>query len=91
MTKTRVVHVRYEPYDELVARPGPLGNPYVIGIDGDREQVIAKFIDYLPTRPDLMQRACTRTGLRLGCYCKAPGHEMECHGDHIALLSELVG
>jgi len=32
---------------EYVGRPSPLGNPYMIGKDGTREEVIAKYEDWL--------------------------------------------
>lgn len=32
---------------EYIGRPNPLGNPFVIGIDGSREQVIKLYDDWL--------------------------------------------
>ena len=41
--RTRVVHCRRERYDVYVGRPSPWGNPFVIGRDGTREEVVAKY------------------------------------------------
>ncbi len=54
------------------------GNPFVIGKDGNREEVIAKFEAWIMTKPDLL--AAARDELRgkdLLCWC-AP---LACHGD----------
>ncbi len=47
MEPTRVVHCKRERYDVYIGRPGPWGNPFVIGRDGTREQVIAKYRTWL--------------------------------------------
>lgn len=39
----------------FIGRPSKWGNPYVIGQDGTRTEVIAKFREYLKNRPDLIQ------------------------------------
>ena len=59
-----------------VGRPTPWGNPFVIGRDGDRAHVIARFRAGLTTD----QRAAARRELRgkdLVCWC-AP---LPCHAD----------
>ena len=64
-----------------VDRATPWGNPFVIGRDGDREAVIARYRDhYLPSRPDLLGRLSELPGKALGCWC-AP---LACHGDVLA-------
>ena len=40
---TRVVHCKREPFDIYIGRPSKWGNPFVIGRDGNREQVIEKY------------------------------------------------
>jgi hypothetical protein len=68
-----------------VMRPSVFGNPYVIGPDGDRAEVVRKFeIDFLERiRLDQSFRAAV-LGLRgaaaLVCCC-AP---LKCHADVIA-------
>jgi hypothetical protein len=64
-----------------VARPSPLGNPYAIGPDGDRNEVIARYRDWLGAR--IAERdpvVCTallsiRPDQPLSCHCApAPCH-----------------
>lgn len=66
-----------------ISRPTALGNPYVIGRDGTREEVLAKYEAYLRRRPDLMARVRELRGKDLLCWC-AP---KACHGDIIIRLS----
>lgn len=65
----------------------PLANPFRIGVDGDREQVIAKYRDYLLDRPDFLARLPDLRGKRLGCWCKP----LPCHADVIAELADQIG
>ena len=37
---TKVVHCKRAPFDIYIGRPSKWGNPFVIGRDGNREQVI---------------------------------------------------
>lgn len=63
-----------------VARPGKLGNPFVIGRDGTRAEVIEKFRAHFFSRPDLMAAAKGLKGKLLGCFC-APE---PCHAQVLA-------
>jgi len=61
-----------------VGRPTVWGNPFVIGKDGSRKEVIAKYEKWLLAQPGLVKRA--RQDLRgrdLECWC-APA---ACHAD----------
>lgn len=82
--KTTVVHCKREPYDIYIGRPGIWGNPFVIGRDGTRGEVVNKYREYLETRPDLLSRLSDLRGKRLGCFC-APN---QCHGDVLAELAD---
>ncbi len=62
----------------------PLANPFRIGADGDRDEVIAKYRLYLFSRPDLLARLPGLRGGRLGCWCKP----LPCHADVIAELAD---
>ncbi|PDV98997.1 DUF4326 domain-containing protein [Candidatus Chloroploca asiatica] len=90
-----VVHQRAitaQPGDHYIGRPSPLGNPFVIGRDGTRAEVIARYRTWLQTHVaagpgnrvyDELQRLRARAHqhpLRLVCWC-AP---LPCHGDVIA-------
>ena len=74
----KVVHCKQSPYDVYIGRPSIWGNPFKIGPDGSRSEVIAKYEAWLQGQPNLMQQA--RIDLRgkvLGCWCKP----FACHGD----------
>lgn len=60
----------------------PWANPFVIGRDGARADVIAKYERYVRTRADLLRRLPELTGQTLGCWC-APE---PCHGDVLVRL-----
>lgn len=70
------------PYDIYVGRPGKWGNPFVIGRDGTREEVVRKYREYLMTSGLLVQ-IHELTGKRLACWC-AP---LACHADVLAELA----
>lgn len=60
-----------------VGRPGKWGNPFVIGRDGTREEVIQKYREWIRME-GLDERACRELkGKDLICWC-AP---LPCHAD----------
>ena len=84
----RVVNAHREPYDVLIARPSKWGNPFQIGRDGNRDQVIKMYEVLVRRRPDLIAALPELAGKRLGCYCKP----LSCHGDVLVkLLRETNG
>jgi hypothetical protein len=87
VTKRRVVHCKREPYDVYIGRPSRWGNPFVIGRDGTREQVIEKYRQHVTSRADLMAALPELHGKVLGCWC-APA---ACHGDVLAELCQRDG
>ncbi len=56
-------------------RPGKWGNPFYIGLDGTREEVVAKFAAAIADWPD--EAFAELRGRDLLCCC-AP---LPCHGD----------
>ena len=82
--KTTVVNKHHGAYDVDICRPGPWGNPFHIGADGDRAAVIARHKAWLVKQPHLMARLCELRGKRLGCVCKPRA----CHGDTLAALAD---
>lgn len=73
-----VVHCKREPYDVYIGRPSKWGNPWQVGKDGTREQVVEKYRVMLETSPVLVEEARKELkGKTLGCWC-AP---KPCHGD----------
>jgi hypothetical protein len=60
-----------------------IGNPFVIGRDGSREEVIERYRAWLASQPDLLDALDELRGRDLVCWC-AP---QACHDD---LLIELA-
>jgi Domain of unknown function (DUF4326) len=87
---TRVVHCKREPYDIYIGRPnrGLPGskwrNPFHIGRDGDREEVITKFARWFVTQQQLVDALHELRGNVLGCWC-APN---ACHGHFLAYMAD---
>ena len=84
----RVVHCKREPFDVYIGRAtdelaGLWGNPFKIGRDGDRAEVIEKYRRWIVQQPELMTRLPELRGKVLGCYC-AP---LACHGDVLLELA----
>lgn len=84
--QTRVVHCKREKYDIYIGRPGPWGNPFEIGKDGTREEVIQKYREWILTEPLLMEEVKSLRGKVLGCWCSPK----PCHGDVLAEMVECV-
>ena len=78
-----VVHCKRERYDVYIGRPSKWGNPFVIGRDGTRAEVIAKYEAWIKTQPRLMASLHELRGKTLGCWCKPHA----CHGDVLARLA----
>lgn len=83
--KARAVDMRKLHYDVRIDRATEWGNPFKIGQDGDREQVIAKYEAYFRGRLDLVGRLPELRRKRLGCWCSP----LACHGDVLARLAEM--
>ncbi len=82
--ETRVVNVRREACDVYIGRPSKWGNPFIIGRDGTREEVIEMYRHYVLTHKELMRELPELRGKRLGCFCKP----LACHGDVLVELIE---
>lgn len=80
---TKAVHIR-QGCDVYIGRPSKWGNPFVIGRDGTRAQVIEKYRAWLTGNKVLMADLPALRGKRLGCYCKPK----PCHGDVLAELAD---
>lgn len=78
-----VVNKRREPFDVYIGRGSKWGNPFVIGRDGTREEVIEKYRRWIIQQPWLQESLPGLDGKRLGCFCKP----LPCHGD---VLQELL-
>ncbi len=80
---TTVINVRNYVF---VGRPSIWGNPFIVGRDGDRAEVIQKYRLWLPTRPQLLQRLPELKDGILVCYC----HPLPCHADVLAELANAL-
>lgn len=86
MTMQRVVHSKRQPYDVYIGRPSKWGNPFAIGRDGNRVEVIEKYRQWVQEQPELMAALPELAGKVLGCWC-AP---QMCHGDVLVALSDAL-
>lgn len=79
---TKVVNKHKDKYDVYIGRGSLFGNPYVIGVDGTREEVIEKYAQQfnLALQDPIFKKAVLNLkGKTLGCFCKPQA----CHGDVI--------
>jgi len=81
---TRIVHCKKEKYDVYIGRGSIWGNPFRIGVDGTREEVVHKYLDWILDQPNLMKQMHTLRDKVLGCWC-AP---KICHGDALVIVLE---
>lgn len=81
---TRIVNCRTEKYDVYIGRSSKWGNPFKVGRDGTRAEVIAMYRAWLESRPDLMASFGELRGRVLGCHCKP----LACHGDVLVEFAE---
>lgn len=80
----KVVHCRKEIYDEYIGRPSRWSNPFVIGPDGTREDVIEKFEIYYLQDEWMQAHIGELKNKVLGCWCDP----LPCHGDILAKYAE---
>lgn len=74
-SSVKVVHLKKEPYDVRIDRTTKWGNPFTIGKEGTRDDVISKYEAYMMGRPDLIQALPELEGKTLGCWCKQTKEE----------------
>ena len=94
MSAIRGENVKSGAKGVMIGRPSPLGNPFVIGRDGTRAEVIAKYRVWLWAQIKargkayealvaLKERSRTEE-ITLLCYCKP----LACHGDVVKAALE---
>lgn len=81
---TKVVNLNKEDSDIYIGRPSKWGNPFIIGKDGTRDQVIEKYKEYILNNKDLLKDLPELKDKILGCFCKP----LACHGDVLVKLIE---
>lgn len=86
MTMPRVLNKRRDGLPALavyIGRPSKWGNPFTIGRDGSREEVIDKYREYIKGNPKLLDAAINELrGKDLVCWCSPK----PCHGDVLLAL-----
>jgi hypothetical protein len=88
-----VVHVKRDDYDLYIGRENPKhglkeskwANPYKIGEDGTREEVLEKYYWWLLQQPDLLASLHELYDKRIACWCKPKA----CHGDILREFAEI--
>lgn len=73
----RVVHCKKHAYDVYIGRPSKWGNPFLIGRDGTRGEIIEKYRSWILTQPYLIGSLPELSGKILGCWC----YPKNCHGE----------
>lgn len=84
---TSVVHCKRNPFDVFIGRPSKWGNPFHIGVDGSRLEVVQKHAHWIaqPEQRELFLSIPGELGRkRLGCFC-AP---KLCHGHVYAAIAD---
>lgn len=91
---TIVINQKNRPANNIpviyIGRPSMFGNPFRLGIDGTRDQVLLKFERYARDRiakdHKFRQAVEGLRGRTLSCWCKP----LACHGDtYVKLLDEM--
>jgi len=74
---SNVVNCNKKVYDIYIGRPSKWGNPFIIGKDGTRKEVIQKYEMWIKKQPQLLEDLVELKDKVLGCWCKPA----DCHGD----------
>jgi len=87
IVETKVVNLKNyrKLYDVYIGRGSIWGNPFIIGKDGNRSEVIEKY--RIHAMKFTKQQLLSLKGKTLGCYCKP----LACHGDILVNLIERSG
>lgn len=86
MSHPLVVHCKRQAHDVYIGRPSKWGNPFTLKCEADRDKVLAQYLEWVLSQPQLLAQLNELKGKTLGCWC-AP---RACHGDILATLAEGV-
>lgn len=76
----KVVNLRKDKYTHYIGRGSLFGNPYKIGRDGNRKEVIKKYEIWARNSQNIkIMIGRLPENAILGCFCKP----LKCHGDII--------
>jgi hypothetical protein len=85
-SESRVVNCKKDDFDVYIGTPSKWENPFEIGRDGKRSEVLQKYKNYILNNKDLLADLDELRGKTLGCWCSPK----PCHGDIlIKLISQL--
>lgn len=76
MKQTNVVNRYKSAFDVYIGRGSKWGNPFKIGVDGDRKTVINLYREWI-IHQSVFNDIEELRGKTLGCFC----HPLPCHGD----------
>ena len=77
-----VINGKKDIYDVYIGRGSKWGNPFRIGRDGTRKEVIQMYEKWLRRNKKLMNDIGELEDKILGCFCKP----LPCHGDVLVKL-----
>ena len=86
MTHPLVVHCKKSKYDIYCGRPSKWQNPFHIGKDGTRKEVIEKYRKWLAHNSELLKDIGELKGKVLGCWCDP----LPCHCEILAELANRI-
>lgn len=79
----RIVGTRCAKNQFYVGRPSKWGNPFQIGRDGTREEVVEKYMEWFLSQPHLIEAIHELRGKDLICWCSP----LCCHADFLLELA----
>ena len=82
----KIVHCKRDKYDFYVGRGSKWGNPFSIGIDGTRDEVIEKYHQWILTQPHLLNSLHELKGKTLACHC----FPRRCHAEILIELANQI-
>lgn len=71
------------PEDVYIGRPSEWGNPFKMGPNQSREDVIQKYQEYIESTPGMLEKIRKLKGKNLVCFCSPK----PCHGDILLKLA----
>ncbi len=77
-----VVNRYKSKFDVYIGRGSKWGNPFILGKDGDRDEVCDKYEEWF-WKQDICNDISELKGKILGCFCKPK----RCHGDFLARIA----
>jgi hypothetical protein len=86
MCRVKNCHLRdrISASDVYIGRPSKWGNPFVIGKDGTREEVVEKYKKWVLSQPRLVADIKSElNGKNLVCFCSPRA----CHGDILLAIA----